>query len=235
MGRSLYRVLLAVIVAAFIAGCQTSSYYRSDTLESGTGTRQVMLMPTDVGLSLINAGGAPEPKADWTLKARGFLEKSLRAKLAGQNLQLKFAAPVETLAPFGPEMQLLKLQAAVGEAIMTHQFLPGASLPAKNGVFDWSLGPSVHLLRDKYAADYGLFVFLRDSYASPGRVATIAIAALLFGVALPGGRQIGFASLVDLHTGAIVWINRLARESGDMRNAEGADETIEQLLSNFPA
>ena len=69
----------------------------------------------------------------------------------------------------------------------------------------------MHLLRDKYRADYSLFVHLRDSYASPGR-----------GVALEGGSQVGFASLVDLNTGDIVWINRLRRNSGDKCQASSA-------------
>ena len=220
---SLYRAALLVLLAVIMAGCQSVAYYRSDTLGAGTGTRNVILMPPDVELSLINLGGTPEPKADWTAKARVFLQMSLRDKLATQNLHLKFGTPIESLAPFGAEMQLLKLHGAVGEAIMAHQFEGPGALPAKDGVFDWSLGPSVHLLRDKYRADYGLFVHLRDSYASPGRAG-----------AREGGSQVGFASLVDLNTGDIVWINRLRRNSGDMRDAEGATETIEQLLSNFP-
>jgi hypothetical protein len=231
---SVYRGALLLLLVLFLAGCETAAFYRSETLESGAGARKVMLMPPDVELSLINFGGAPEPKADWTAAAQELLEISLRAKLATQNLELKFASPIDSLDPFGPELQLLKLHGAVGEAIMAHQFEDDGALPAKEGEFDWSLGPAVHLLRDKYRADYGLFIHLRDSYASAGRAAAIAVSALVFGVALEGGKQVGFASLIDLHSGDIVWINRLARGSGDMRDAEGAADTIEQLLSNFP-
>lgn len=231
---SLHRGALLLLLALFLVGCQSVSFYRAETLESGDGARKVMLMPPDVELSLINFGGTPEPKADWTATAQLLLEKSLRLKLATQNLELKFGAPIDSLDPFGPELQLLKLHGAVGEAIMAHQFEDAGALPAKDGEFDWSLGSAVHLLRDKYRADYGLFVHLRDSYASAGRAAAIAVSALVFGIALEGGRQVGFASLIDLHTGNIVWINRLARGSGDMRNEEGAADTIEQLLSNFP-
>ena len=91
---SLYRAALLVILAVFMAGCQSVAFYRSDTLGVGTGTRNVMLMPPDVALSLINLGGTLEPKADWTAKARVFLEKSLRDKLATQNLRLTFGTPI---------------------------------------------------------------------------------------------------------------------------------------------
>ena len=57
----------------------------------------------------------------------------------------------------------------------------------------------------------------------------------LFGVGLVGGAQVGYASLVDLRTGQVLWFNRLARLSGDLREPEKATETLEALLENFPA
>jgi hypothetical protein len=32
----------------------------------------------------------------------------------------------------------------------------------------------------------------------------------------------------------VVWFNRLARQSGDLREAESAAETVDALLSEFP-
>ena len=89
------------------------------------------------------------------------------------------------------------------------------------------------LLRDKYGSDYALFVFLRDSYVSAGRVA-VQIFAAAFGVGISGGTQVGFASLVDLKTGDVVWFNRLVSTSGDLRTADAAEKTISGLLENFP-
>jgi hypothetical protein len=47
--------------------------------------------------------------------------------------------------------------------------------------------------------------------------------------------QTGYASLVELDTGRVLWFNRLQRGSGDLREAEKAAETIDSLLNNFPA
>jgi hypothetical protein len=47
--------------------------------------------------------------------------------------------------------------------------------------------------------------------------------------------QVGYASLVDLNTGQILWFNRLVRGSGDLREADKATETLDALLANFPA
>jgi hypothetical protein len=85
--------------------------------------------------------------------------------------------------------------------------------------------------RSHQQADYALFLFVRDSYATAGRIAVIAIAALL-GAGVPGGTQVGFASVVDLKTGDIVWFNFLLRGSGDLRTPAAAAETVKALVSD---
>ena len=132
------------------------------------------------------------------------------------------------------EVQLLKLHGAMGKAIITHQYDPSPfHLPTKTGKFDWSMGPDIQYLNKKYGADYALFIFVRDSYASDGRVAAMIIAAAL-GIGIQGGVQLGFSSLVDLKSGEVVWFNRLFRTTGDLRTPNGAKETVDMLLTDFP-
>jgi hypothetical protein len=61
------------------------------------------------------------------------------------------------------------------------------------------------------------------------------VAMALLGVGLAGGTQIGYASLVDLKTGQVVWFNNLLRGTGDLREEKSALETVEVLLKGFPA
>jgi hypothetical protein len=61
------------------------------------------------------------------------------------------------------------------------------------------------------------------------------IALAVLGVGVSGGTQTGYASLVELETGRVLWFNQLLRASGDLREAEKAVETIDTLLGNFPA
>jgi len=74
---------------------------------------------------------------------------------------------------------------------------------------------------------------VRDSYVSAGRAAVIGAAAI-FGVGIPGGRQVGFASLVDLRTGNIVWFNRLISGTGDLRTEAPAQSTVDNLIKGLP-
>ena len=72
-------------------------------------------------------------------------------------------------------------------------------------------------------------------FRSERQAASIGIAILSLGRAIPrGGVQLGYASLVDLNTGQVVWFNRLARPSGDLREAGKAAETLDALLAEFP-
>jgi hypothetical protein len=49
------------------------------------------------------------------------------------------------------------------------------------------------------------------------------------------GQQLGYASLVDLNTGRVLWFNRIQRNSGDLRDPEKAAGTVDALLEEFPA
>ena len=107
-------------------------------------------------------------------------------------------------------------------------------MPTKGETLDWTLGPLARQMREKTGARFALFFYISDSYAGPGRVALIMTMGLLFGVPVEGGTQAGFASLVDLETGDVVWFNRLERKTGDLRTPEAAAGTIDVLLQEFP-
>ena len=229
------RAIAWLLIAGFVlSGCQTTSLGTREHLWTESTDRRVVLMPTDIELSVLNAGGVQEPNAAWTEKAKQLAFASLQEKLGETSASLvNYDEKVASNDPESDEVQLLKLHEVVGSTIVLHKYLPIHSLPTKKDSFDWTLGPTVTSLRDKHKADYGLFVHIRDSYTSGGRAAVILLAAVL-GVGVQGGTQAGLASLVDLKTGEIVWFNLLARGHGDLRTETGAKDTIAALLSNFP-
>jgi hypothetical protein len=192
---------------------------------------KVLFMPTDIELFQVSAGGIREPKADWTQIA----VKHFRAALLTKKKTLGVASVELSETDADEAAEINALHAAVAGAIRVHHFGPSQlQLPTKDGKLDWSLGESVRLLKDRSGADYALFSWIRDSYASAERIAaTIALAVVGIGVH-PGGQQMGYASLVELATGRVVWFNWLNRGTGDLREAEKAQETLEALLAHFP-
>ena len=194
---------------------------------------KVVIMPTDIELFSISSGGVPEPKADWTEAAT----KHFKAALFQKQKTLGVVA-VELSERDADEFdEINALHAAVAGAIATHYF--GASfmnLPTKNGKLDWSMGDSVSVIKLKTGGDYALFTWVRDSYTSGERQAAMVLMAILTRgqSVLGGGAQVGYASLVDLNTGQVLWFNRLLRATGDLREPDKAAETLNALLAGFP-
>jgi hypothetical protein len=110
-------------------------------------------------------------------------------------------------------------------------------LPTKANHFDWTLGEQAVAFGTATHYDYALFLHAQDSFSSGGRMALQAAGFLgcLVGVcvAVPGGQQIAFASLVDLKTGNVVWFNVLASGIGDIRTPEGANQMVGKLLEKL--
>lgn len=234
MPSRMLRLGIMVVVALGLSACQTTAHRQVDALKRTKDRPSIVLMPLDVELSELSAAGVPEPKADWTDAAKRHLHAAI-AEVKNKG-GIRLAEFDEGKAR--PELldrldQIQRLHAAVGQTVLVHHYIPALQLPSKQGRFDWSMGPPVTALKEATGADYALFVHVRDSYSSAGRVALIAVGAL-FGVGIPGGAQVGFASLVDLDTGDIVYFNRLARGYGDLRTEAAARETSLVLMEGMP-
>ena len=223
------RALGLALCCGLMSGCtHTVSKVATDTTVNWTGEhgKRVVMVDPDVELSELTAGGITEARADWTKTGKDFIKADIAQVLARKSIDTVASADVSD----AHEVQLIKLHGAVGAAILQNTLL---NLPTKGKTLDWTLGPGASALRKHYDSDYALFVFVRDSYSSPGRAALIVGAALL-GVGVQGGQQVGFASLVDLRTGKIVWFNRLASSSGSLKEAKPASDTVNNLLDGLP-
>lgn len=228
-------VRLAAIAAglALLSGCATTATQSHVTaLRHSSASSRIVLMPLDVELMEMSLGGVLEPKPDWTAAARTFITEELRAQKATLGFELTEYVDDGPLEEQELVDQLVRVHAAVGRAIRRNH-RPGQSVYGLGDKPLWSLGEEVRVLKKKTGADYALFVHVRDSYASDGRkLVMVAGAALRLG--LLGGVQSGFASLVDLETGDIVWFNQLGRAEGDLRSREPAAESVKMLMNEFP-
>jgi hypothetical protein len=141
--------------------------------------------------------------------------------------------------------ELERLHGAVGNSIALHKYL-GEDLPTKRRKgLDWTLGEQAVALGQRTGMDYALFLHAEDSFASTGRVAlqVLGVAGCLVGFCAPnigGAGQFAYASLVDLHTGKVVWFNVLQTGSqvagikfGDIRTPDGAAVMVERLLGRM--
>ncbi len=170
------RGFMLLIAVALLSACvATTPLKRADlTVPRPQGIRLLIMTP-DVELSEVTAGGLEEPNAQWTQTGRQHVRAALNSFMASRKVvPVPYQEPEEGSAEWQAHVQLLKLHQAVGGTILIHKYNQAALLPTKSDVFDWTLGEGARRLRQETGADYALFVFLHDSYASGGRVATDA-------------------------------------------------------------
>ena len=127
------------------------------------------------------------------------------------------------------------LFSVLADSVIAYQFFPGNRLPTKKrkGEFEWGMGPGVAALAKDSGADYALFIYNEDQYGSTGRKLLQLFAAMAY-VSVKSGEHKGFAGLVDLRTGELVWLNADLAMGGDIRTSEGAQKRVAQLLEDFP-
>jgi hypothetical protein len=195
---------------------------------------KVAIMPSDIEIFSISAGGVLEPRADWTESATRNFRSAVQKRKGALGLNI-----IEVSEREADELvELNGLHGAVARAIEMHHFGSGAmQLPTKAGKLDWSLGESTRAIKKATGADYAIFSWVRDSHASDERkAAMVAIAVLSLGRAIPGGgAQIAYSSLVELESGRVLWFGRLRRNSGNLKESEeDAGETLDTLFKTFP-
>ena len=196
------------------------------------GEVRILVFRPEIRVGAQTMGGMHEPNAEWTETAKGHIMAALEAEQAARGTSLVIVPELE-----GEQGELVAdytalFQTVAGEAFQ-HKLFPGNRLPSKRHDFDWTLGAETEQLR-ALGGDYGLFLVTNDSYGSTGRKVLQVLGAVAGVGLVPSGVHMGYAGLVDLRTGHLVWLNGDLQMGGDVRTAEGAQKRVAQLLEEFP-
>lgn len=238
MVRKVLSVLAASALAwTFVAPASVhaqsrQSLTKTDFAFPATGQIRVVLFRPDVSVGEQSTGGLDEPNAGWTEQAREQLTAALGKAQAERNIELKLMPELA-----GDEAKLMsdyrKLFKTVADSVIKHRLFGLDPLPTKEEKFDWTLGEGASRLGALGAGDYGLFFYTLDSYESGSRKIARLLASTM-GAEQPNETNMGYAGLVDLKTGDLVWINVDVKMAGDVRTSEGAALRITGLLDGFP-
>ncbi len=194
---------------------------------------RVLLLPTDFSVLELSASGIMEPVPDWTKAADASLDDAARA-LLGRNANFELV----TLPELTPEEQaalkeyvaLYKLTAFTASQMLS---FGGPAWHGKASHFDYTLGNGLDFLAKKSGADAALCIAGAQVKSSGGRVAMFILLAAA-GVAIPlGGAQIS-AGLIDLKSGDVTWMDFAQGVKGDVRAADGANGTLDDLVGKYP-
>lgn len=199
---------------------------------------RILVFRPEVRVGAQSAGGTVSPNATWTRDARRNIGDALAAARPGGAEDVVFMPDAE-----GAAADLLAdyraLFGAVADTVEQHRLFKGDRLPTKKTGFEYSLGPGVSRLAAATGGDYALFVFTNDAYGSTGRKLLQAAALLAGGatgvaLAVSSGQHSGYAGLVDLKSGDLLWMNVDGQMGGDVRDAEGATKRVAELLKGLP-
>lgn len=205
---------------------------------------KVVVFRPDVQVGSLRVGGVDEPNADWTAAARTNIQTAMEGAAEARSANMQFLGEFEgdNGKLVGEYRDLFETVAGsvfqhitMGDKLPTKQAMTKGPKPKKYSKLDWTLGPEAARLKAVTGGDYALFFFTHDAYGDAGRKVAQLLMAGLFGAYVPAGIHVGYAALVDLETGHIVWFNTDLAMGGDPREADGAKKRVSQLLSGFPA
>ena len=234
--------LLAVWFLLAAGTAQAGSVLKEGFTFPTDHTAKIVVFRPEVQVGTLRAAGQDEPNVEWTQAARNNIAAAMKTQATAQGLNLEFLGDLQ-----GADAELVDshraLFLAVSSAVMAHgivgDHLPTKreerteANPSKRWRLDWTLGPGMTKFAEATGAEYGLFFYTHDAYGSAGRK-TAMIFAAMWGAYVPTGVHVGYAGVVDLKTGDIVWFNTDIAMGGDPREADGAAKRVSQLLAGFP-
>jgi hypothetical protein len=196
----------------------------------------VLVMEPDVTVTFLTTGG-PEQRADWSQQAETNLTSALMTQLSGVGVQ---AASYNAAAPESIDtQQAVLLNQAVTNALAAHvAFIdPGSfmgNLPhQKIQPETYTLAETAQQLSPGSTADYAMFLTSHARIESGGVFWTsVMIGAVTGYVPVSTAFRGTYLSLVDMHTGNVVWLK--ARVMGDPRNPTEAAAIISEILRGGP-
>lgn len=235
--RRLVCAVIATVVSAMLVAVPVQAQEKTGVkpgFELRPGTARIVFLRPSIKVGAQSTAGMFEPNADWTAQARENIDAALaQAQNSLGNTVTDYVEPVNADPAILSEYQALF--DAVAQSVIEYQFFPGNRLPTKkrDSQFEWGLGGDVAKLPGLAGADYALFVTTEDHFGSTGRK-VLQIFAALARVPVTAGVHKGFAGLVDLRTGELVWLNADMQMGGDVRESDGAQKRVRQLLEGFP-
>lgn len=195
--------------------------------------KKVVLLPPQIFVFELSAGGVPTRMGDWEAAARANLSAAARQGAAESRVFELLEAP----APDAMEQATLDAHIGLYDRVAESVFVYGrgeqSAWAHKKNEFDYTLGGGLNFLRDETGADAALIVLGADYISSSGRKAAF-IAGLALGIVMPLGQSFVAAGVVDLKTGDVQWMGFDSSSSLDTRNPDDVNAMMRTLFETWP-
>ncbi len=195
--------------------------------------KKVVLLPPQVFVFELSAGGVPTRMADWEATARTNLSATARRRAETDRLfELVPAPPLDAA-----ETEQLEAHIGLYDRVAQSVFVYGrgeqSAWAHKKNEFDYTVGPGLAFLRERTGADAALIVLGSDFISSGGRKAAF-VAGLALGLIMPLGQSFITAGIVDLQTGDVQWMSFDSSSRIDTRDPADVDDLMDALYQTWP-
>jgi hypothetical protein len=195
--------------------------------------KKVVVLPVNVDVVEVTAGGVEEKVPDWSKEANQSVSKALSTAIGKQGLKEMAAPQFSGASAVNVDEHLALYKLVVNTA---------SRLGWKHKIshFDYSIGPNLREVADKTGADVAILVYGRDYVSTAGRMAravagNIPIVNIFTGPAPQLGHSYIHVGVVDLKTGDLLWMNSNYREgSTNLRDLDDAAKMINTIFKWYP-
>jgi hypothetical protein len=196
--------------------------------------KKVVVLPVDVELIEVTAGGVEEEVPDWSAEASRNVAQAVSAAIkADASLQ---------------EVTMPRLSGDLAETLEEHLALYNLVIRTATNIgwahkirhFDYSIGPGLAALQRKTGADAAVMVYGRDYVSTAGRKAkavagNLPIVSIFTGPPPELGHSFIHISVVDLKTGDLLWMNSDYRKGATtLRDHEDSDRVVDAIFDWYP-
>lgn len=229
-----------LLLVGLLAGCAIAPYRAHPQFEERSRSiKTVALLPPNVKVYRLTAGGVRELMDEWSEEGRQNLVKAIAKHVGNEGrFILKEFDPSQAPAAKQEFEEARPLFEAVASSVVAHTYRPETTFQTKKDRFDYTLGP-LEALAGAAEADALLFVYAFDHISTGGRVALNVFLVLLGAaggvVIIPAGGSTGImTALVDPKTGDVLWFN--VKGSGgahNLREAASAESLVAAAFEDF--
>jgi len=233
--------LLAALVL-LLAACATGSSAVHKTVSATPDKpmpRKVLLLPVEINVHEISAGGVVEKVNAWSETASSHANAFLRDLARGKGAFDLIEGPALEPAQKARLDQYIALYEVVAGSAFIAQHSPFEVWQQRAREFDYTLGPGLGPLADATGTDAAMVVIGSDYISSAGRRAAMVMGMILGAVSgvvvVPqGGISFVSVGVVDLHTGDLLWFGTEQGQATDLRNEADVRRMLEGLFRTYP-
>lgn len=195
--------------------------------------KKVLLLPPQMFVAEMSAGGVIQKQDDWTRQANENLLAATEAHARESRLFETVRMPKLTDEEADIVESHIGLYDRVASAIHAYGQGKDSGWEQKKSEWDYTLGDGLAFLREKTGADSALIFVGADIISTGGRKAAFTV-GLLIGIAIPLGQSFITVGLADLKTGDIRWLSYDQSMSMDSREAGEVESLVKDFFKTYP-